>query len=45
MKEKWSTVPIGEDVYSRKILRDIVHANVSSEVVGFTTSDGSFPLY
>ncbi len=45
MKEKWSTVPIQEDVYSRRILPDIVHLIVQSEVVSFSTSDESFPLY
>ncbi len=45
MNEKWSRVPVREDVHSRKILRNIVHGIVLSEVVGFTTSDGSFPSY
>ncbi len=36
-------MPVQEDVHSRRILRDIVHAIVSSEVVFLTTSDGSFP--
>ncbi len=46
MKEKWSRVPIQEDVYSRRILCDIlVHSIVQSEVVSFSTSDGSFSSY
>ncbi len=32
-------------MHSRRILRDIVHLIVASEVVNFATSDKSFPLY
>ena len=45
MNEKWARMPVREDVHSRRILRDIVHAIVSSEVVFLATSVGSFPLY
>ena len=38
-------MPFREDVHSRRILRDIVHAIVSSEVVFLATSVGSFPSY
>ena len=38
-------MPVREDVHSRRILRDIVHAIVLSEVVFLATSVGSFPSY
>jgi hypothetical protein len=37
-------MPVRENVYSRRILHDIVHAIVQNEVVSFSTSKWIFPL-
>ena len=37
-------MPIRRDVYSRRILRDVVCSVIQTEVVDFSTSVGSFGL-